>query len=245
MATAPTHHKTPFEKWKDTIDGALTSTAWDEYDCDIMRIANEFNRHLASTQGFKTLDWKLVKAMVWTETGGPSDPSWKSRPMQIGNPGDPGLRALFAIQGGGALIIPPTLKQSLTRASAIATPVMNIRAGAAYLLMRFANFGYTTVIEGPVSHYVVRPGDSFDKIAKIDHSTVPTLQHLNPGIQTLHPKQVIEVQKASLVKIITGWRPITTTTIAHRYNVGDTDYAKKLEYCLSVMNQAKRDAKCN
>ena len=244
MATAAKHHKTPFEKWKETIDAALTSSTWDEYDCEIMRVANEFNHYLAKTPGFKPLDWRVVKAMIWTETGGPSDSSWTSRPMQIGNPGDPGLRALLSGRDGGELIIPPALKQTLTATSAIATPVMNIRAGTAYLLMRFASYGYRTVTQGPVSDYIVQPGDSFDKIAREDHSTVQTLQRLNPGVHTLHAKQVIEMQKASLEKIITGWHPITTTTIAHKYNVGDTHYSRKLEYCLSVMSKTKRDAKC-
>lgn len=235
------HRKTAFQA---TIDDALTNAAWDAYDCDIMLIANEFNRHLANTPGFKVLNWQIIKAMVWTETGGPTDASWRSRPMQIGNPGDPGLKALFSGREGGELIIPPSLNGRLNATSATAMPLMNIRAGTAYLLMRFAKFGYVTVAEGPVSPYTVHAGDSFTKIAHAYGSTVQTLQQLNPHIRFLRPKHTILFQKAKLQKVVTGWNSVTTFTIARKYNRGDPEYARKLEYSLAVMRQVKRVVKC-
>ncbi|HEX4966763.1 MAG TPA: LysM peptidoglycan-binding domain-containing protein [Thermoanaerobaculia bacterium] len=237
----PVDDKTGFEK---TIDGALTDSAWDEYDCDLMKIVRQFNQYLAQTPGFKPLDWILVKAMIWTETSGPSKKAWKTKPMQIGNPGDPGLLALFSRSGGGDLIIPPVFKPELTAASATTKPLMNIKAGIAYLLMRSATFDYKTFLQGAISNYKVLPGDSFAKIARRQHSTTETLQRLNPSVNILHPKEIIKFQEAVTKMVITNWNPITTATIAGRYNVGDDDYAKKLEYCLAVMGRIKRTIKC-
>jgi hypothetical protein len=243
MATAVQHKPTAFDKWKQTINSALTNSKWDEYDCFVIVTANQFNQYLKSTSGFKQLEWKIIKAMIWTETGGPSDPSWKSRPMQIGNPGDKGLAALFSGKEGGDLIMPPSLK--MTAASATASPQGNIQAGVAYLLMRSAKYGFKTVSNGPISDYVVKPGDSFAKIAQQGGSTAQWLEQLNPTVHILHPKQTIKFQKAKLQKIVTGWNPITTTTIAHKYNVGDPNYAKKLDYCLDIMKKANRTPTCN
>jgi hypothetical protein len=43
-------------------------------------------------------------------------------------------------------------------------------------------------------------------------------------------------------KIITRWDLPTPRNIAARYNVGDPDYAKKLEYCLSIIRKAQETA---
>ena len=128
----PEKPKTSYEKWQDTINQSITNGDWDGYDCDIMKIVGEFNRHLSGTKGYVPLNWKIIKAMVWTETGGPANASWNSRPMQIGNPGDPGLQALLSNKEGGELIIPSDIKHTLTIASAISSPQMNIRAGSTY-----------------------------------------------------------------------------------------------------------------
>jgi hypothetical protein len=36
-----------------------------------------------------------------------------------------------------------------------------------------------------------------------------------------------------------GWKPITTNNIAKYYNVGDSMYAKKLDYALAVIRKGK------
>ncbi|HEX8886193.1 MAG TPA: hypothetical protein VF797_17035 [Noviherbaspirillum sp.] len=92
----------------------MSDRRWHAYDCDIQAAVSRFNRHLTGTPNYFSLDWRLVKAMVWTESGGPSNRAWTTRPIQIGNPGDPGLRALFSDKEGGSLILPPDLKDRLT-----------------------------------------------------------------------------------------------------------------------------------
>ncbi|MFH7811484.1 MULTISPECIES: hypothetical protein [Acetobacter] len=96
--------KTGFEKWQDTINESRYSDRWNAYDSDIKNIVNEYNRYLINTPNYRPLDWKIIKAMIWVETGGPDNPSWRSRPMQIGNTQDPGLKAFFLIMREAILL---------------------------------------------------------------------------------------------------------------------------------------------
>lgn len=69
--------------------------------------------------------------------------------------------------------------------------------------------------------------------------------NLNAGIQTLRAGQTLRYRKAAVQKIIVRWNMASLTAIASRYNVGDPDYAKKLEYCLNVMRATKtEERKC-
>lgn len=65
------------------------------------------------------------------------------------------------------------------------------------------------------------------------------MQKLNPAAHVLRPGQVLKYQKASLKKVITGWKLITTSNIAICYNVGDSMYAKKLDYALTLIREGK------
>jgi hypothetical protein len=245
---AQTHTKSSQELWQDTINAALTDPQWNEYDCDIQRIVGQFNRHLVGTANYMALDWKLLKAMVWTESGGPKNRAWRDNPVQIGNPGDPGLAALFSKNEGGGLVIPPELQRTMTIASVRASPQMNIGAGVAYLLMRHAKYDFATVpdpLDKATYDVVLKAGDNLDKISKLNGTTIATLQRLNAGISILRPGQTLKYQKASIKKVITKWTAISTISIARLYNVGDPNYATKLNFCLSVMQASKpREASC-
>lgn len=91
---------TGFEKWQDGINRAVGDSKWNAWDCEIRMAVDEYNRHLSGTSGYRPLDWQLIKAMIWVETGAESK-KWRSNPIQIGNPGDPGLRSLLAGNEGG------------------------------------------------------------------------------------------------------------------------------------------------
>jgi hypothetical protein len=238
--------RSSYELWQATIDASLKDPRWHLYDCDLQRIAAEFNRHLCGKGGYFPLDWRMIKAMVWTESGGPNNPAWRNNPMQIGNSGDPGLAALLSGKEGGDLIMPAEIKRTLTTTSVRSSAQMNIFAGIAYLLMRTARFGIATVPDDKdrkIYEVVVKTGDSLHKIARANGSTVDTLKKLNPGAFVLKPGHMLKYQKADIQKIIVGWDMVTTSTIATRYNVGDPAYAKKLTYCLAVMR--KREATGN
>jgi hypothetical protein len=243
MMTQPAAAKTrsSYELWQDTIDTSLKDPRWHLYDCDLQRIVAEFNRHLSGKGGYFPLDWRIIKAMVWTESGGPNNPAWHNNPMQIGNSGDPGLAALLSGKEGGDLIMPAEIKRTLTTTSVRSSPQMNIIAGIAYLLMRLARFDIATIPDNKdhkVYEVLVKPGDSLDKVARANASTVDTLKKLNPGAFFLKPGQTLKYHKAAIQKIIVGWNMVTTSTVAARYNVGDPAYAKKLNYCLATMRKS-------
>jgi hypothetical protein len=234
-------HKSGFDRWKDTIDTALTDRRWHEYDCDIQQVVDEFNRYLADTAGFRALDWRIVKAMIWTETGGPKNPAWRSNPMQIGNPGDPGLRALLFGDEGGDLVLPPEMKKRLIGTNIRGNPAMNMRAGVGYLLMRLAHYRIGTVQDPSDSNVYtleVRRGDSYATLARANGTTVDTLKRLNHGAAPLGPGQTLRYQKASVGKKIASWDLPTSQRIAIRYNVGDKEYSTKLDYCLTVIRKS-------
>ena len=232
--------RSSYEMWQDTIATSMKDLQWHSYDCDLQRIVATFNRHLSGKGGYFPLDWRLIKAIIWTESGGPKQRAWRNNPMQIGNSGDPGLAALLSGKEGGDLIMPDDLKRALTTTSVRSSAQMNISAGVAYLLMRMARFDIATVPDGKdqkVYEVVVTAGDSLEKIARTNGTTIGMLKKLNPGTSILKPGQTLKYQKAAIQKIIVGWDMVTTSTIAKRYNVGDPAYAKKLNYCLAVMHK--------
>jgi hypothetical protein len=200
---------------------------------------DEYNRHLSGIAGYRPLDWQLIKAMLWVESGA-ADSEWNSKPMRIGVSGDPGLASLLSGNEGGDLILPPAWKGQLTMGSVRSMPAHNIRAGIGYLLMKTAHYEYRSVSNADVKIYevIVKPGDSLDKIAKAQASTVDALRKLNPTATVLRPGQALKYQKASVQRVITSWRQISTTLIAQRYNGGgDFNYAAKLDYALKAMQK--------
>ncbi|GAB2878899.1 hypothetical protein GCM10027093_12860 [Paraburkholderia jirisanensis] len=233
--------KTAFEKWQDGLSEAPEDARWNAWDCEIRTIVNEYNRHLAGTAGYSPLNWQYIKAMLWVETGADSR-EWKRKPMQIGVPGDPGVTSFLSGKEGGDLILPSLWKGRLTTGSVRTIPTHNIQAGVGYLLMRMAFFDYRTVPDADVKVYEVnvKPGDSFEKIAKANGSTPDVLRRLNPAASVLRPGQTLKLQKASVAFVITGWRTVSTVSIAQRYNGGgDPNYAKKLDYALNLVRNGK------
>ncbi len=236
--------KSDYEKWKDTIDGGLKDDKWNGHDNIIKATVDKFNLHLAGVAGYMPLDWVLIKAMVWVESGAEHS-AWKTMPMQIGVAGDPGLRALLHGKEGGDLILPPTIRGEMTENSVRTLPEHNIRAGIGYLLMRMAYFEYQNVYEANSAEYEikVKAGDNLSKIADEQQSTVAALQELNPRVGMLRPGQTLKCRKASIQQVITKWRSITSQMIQQRYNGnGDPNYAKKLDYVLSALRKGQGES---
>ncbi|MCA8038011.1 LysM peptidoglycan-binding domain-containing protein [Burkholderia arboris] len=93
-------------------------------------------------------------------------------------------------------------------------------------------------VDVKIYEVIVKPGDNLDKIAKAQASTVDTLRKFNPTAAVLRPGQTLKYQKASVQRVITSWRQISTTLIAQRYNGGrDINYATKLDYVLKAMQK--------
>ncbi|MCE2564077.1 LysM domain-containing protein [Komagataeibacter sp. FNDCF1] len=237
MAIQPSSaNRSPFDKWKDGIDAAGRSPVqWNAWDSEIRRTVDEYNRHLSNTPGYHPLDWRWIKAIIWVETGAHS-PAWNRQPMQIGNPGDPGLTSLLSGKEGGDRIMPPAWKGRLTVGSARSNPVDNIRAGVGYLLMRMANFRMDTVVD-PNARIekitVTASNNNLWHIARNTGTTVKNLQSLNPGITPaqLKPGMELKYQKASEQRVIFGWKTISASTVADLYNHANIyDYTRKLNY---------------
>jgi hypothetical protein len=227
-----------FEGWKAGIDRA--DGEWDHYDSVVMRVVGEYNVQLRDTPGFFPVDWRLVKAMLWTESGANVD-AWRTKPLQIGVGPDPGLRALLLGQEGGDLILPPCVV--LTTSNVLTNPHANIRAGVGYMLIRMANYGFATMPDdSSVFSVSAGPGDSFSALARKHRSTVDTLQKLNPGIRSIRAGQILKCQRASVRKTIVGWKTFDVNTVARRYNgngqpTGDSFYARKLEYAMIAIKK--------
>lgn len=237
--TAPS---TSLDRWKFGIDRA--DADWDIYDCRIQSVVAEYNRHLSSSTGYVPLDWKVVKTMLWVETGAGSS-EWKSKPMQIGNRDDPGLASLLLGNEGGDLIIPPSMRPYMSIQGAKVEPLQNIRAGVGYLLMRMASYAYKSVLDADARVYEVAagPGDNLDRIAKAQGSTLETMKKLNPSVRVVHAGDVLKYQKASVRRVITGWNTLSASGVAQRYNRGDPAYASKFQYATRAVVQ-RRDAAC-
>jgi hypothetical protein len=238
MADQP---RTGFQKWQDGINRAVSDPQWNRYDCELQNAVNEFNQHLTGVANYVPLDWQMIKAMLWVESGASSN-EWMTKPMQIGVVGDPGLTSLLTGNEGGDLILPPLWKSQLTVASVRAIPEHNIRAGIGYLLMRMATFEYRSVLDADtrIQSIKVQPGDNLDKIAKAQGSTVEILKKLNPVAVVLRSGQVLQFQKASVQRVITGWRVLTSDLLQLRYNGGgDPSYSKKIDYALGLVRQGK------
>jgi LysM repeat protein len=121
----------------------------------------------------------------------------------------------------------------------VSTPETNVEAGVAYLLMRAATSVVKSVpdpldIKG--SEITVKAGDSLEKIAKANSTTVDMLKALNPGAGAMiRPGQVLKSKKATMQRKISSWAQITTEFVARTYNTSDPLYKRKLDYCLSIM----------
>jgi len=244
MANDQTSSRNGFDKWQDGINNAVGNARWNSWDCEIQGAVNEYNRHLAGTPGYLPLDWRIIKAMIWVETGA-NNTEWKTRPMQIGVPGDPGLASLFSGVEGGQLIMPSSMKIRLTKESARSIPAHNIQAGTGYLLMRMANFEYRSVAakDSRIYEVIVKPGDTLDRIAKHHGSTIEIMKRLNPAAHILKPGQTLEYQKGAIQRVIKSWRHISTTSIAQRYNGGgDPHYARKLDHALNLLRNGKESS---
>lgn len=159
--------------------------------------------------------------------------------MQIGNAQDAGLMALLGDREGGDLVVPPSLRVTLSIHSVRTEPASNIRAGIGYLLMRMATFAFKSVVDADdkIHEVIVKDRDNLEKIAKTEGSTPEIMKKLNPSVHLLKAGQVLKYQKASVRKVITGWMPLTPSGIATRYNVGDPTYARKMDHALPAVRK--------
>ena len=233
--------------WTDTVAKGIEDDKWDEHDKTIAAEITDYNTRLASTKGCAQVDWKLIKAMLWTESSGPSNAAWKSRVLQIGNAGDKGWAALKAKEGAYSLIAPKDIADNPALLK-IETPKDNIRAAIAYLFTRMCNSDIQRVDDPKdkrVYEYKFEASDkNFTEISKKLGTIPEVLMAMNPGKErALRAGLVLKYVKSEKKRVITGWLPFTTIKVAERYNGGgDPSYSAKLAHVMGLFGKLKRKA---
>jgi hypothetical protein len=67
---------------------------------------------------------------------------------------------------------------------------------------------------------------------------------MNANSAALQIAQKLIFRKASIQRVITGWRPLTSQLALTRYNgEGDPNYARKLDHAMAVV-RAGKEVKC-
>jgi len=203
-----------------------------------------------------------IRAMIFVESGGPAGPSkgkmFDEFPMQVGyRKAD---KALGAMQAGvasakatqGAGIVPTPAVMGILRASlekngrAWLQGTANVRLGINYIFMlqvrQMKQVSKQKV--GPPELYVVGSGDSLEKIAKRQGSTVEAILLANLGVTktTLLKKgDKLEVPPAEHSPAMVFGDPPKENEVPDwlhkRYNVGDASYPAKLRYVMNAFRE--------
>lgn len=227
---------------------SLEDARWDEYDETIKKEVAYYNRKFSGTPGFKPLDWRLIKAMVWTEVlaGPKGNPTqWQKYPMQIGRfAADAGYLVVSTGRAdeGADLITSAEFRQEIQDKNKVVGHV-NVRAGIAYV--------YTRAIKGKVSSrevidnaqvesYTVQRTDNkgLDDIAKRFQTTSDNIVRNTPGITkttVLRIGQQLFYQKAHLERFISGWNDWETTIKSYNSEAGDPKYKDKISRAYQII----------
>lgn len=221
---------------------SLTDPRWNEYDATIQKEVSFYNEKFKNTPEYKPLDWRLTKAMVWTEVlaGPKGDPTqWTKYPLQIGRfSADAGYSVVKSGSENSDLITTPQLR---TQIQSNVTGNNNIRAGIAYL--------YTIAIRGKVAfrevvenqlvrEYTIEKSDTIEKLVKKLGTTKENIiknSGLNEAdIGNLSLGQKINYQKAHSERYIAGWRD-WKTAIKDYNGGGDPNYMSKFEKAYQII----------
>lgn len=241
----------------DTMTAAVADPAAADYDDVLKAEIAACAKRFKGTPGFPDpLDWRLFKAQLLVESGGPKGRVWKGRVMQIGNSGDPGLAVVrAAVRGdtahaeGADLVLPADLKSAMKDPKqSIDQPALNLRVALCYLFARMLkgirDENEIDPTRPPGAHKVIG-GESWWSIAGHYGIKVKDLQDLNSSAVTrgLFAGMELHVRWGRHVRELTGWRPFDYATIAARYNGGgDTQYAEKLEFVHKLLTAPPKPA---
>ena len=205
---------------------------WNLYDGHIVLTLAVYANHLRDAGGgFPFLDWRLVKAQIWVESGA-TDSHWYTAPMQIGVNDDPGLNNLLT-SPHGKLIMPPQFAMALRGGGVAQVGRLNIIAGIGYMLRRLANFGQ-------VRSYTSDPFTAFGGPRRT--STGLPSSPWRPSLPDFMNRPHVSAeprQHATYSLGITGWKPFSFAYLAGPgYNGGgDGYYSGKLKFCYDLVRQ--------
>lgn len=247
------------EEWKSGREKAIGNPDWYIYDNTIRKLVSEINQHLSMSKNieqYKPLDWKLIKAMIWTETGANS-PAWKTRTMQIGNIGDDGILEVTvpARPRKYNIIVPKSWDKYLKNKSDMIknNPEHNIRAGISLLMIKMSETEKDKTVyddEKEYTYEIVKGDRGYSTIATKIGTTQGVLTKLN-GDKIIHPGDILKYKKSHIEQYIPGWFLFTPKNIHIQYNVdpakakpgheGDPYYEDKLKftYALIIADEKK------
>ena len=172
--------------WKRTVKDAVGNREWDKFDSVIKSEVHFIERKLNTYkhEGARpSVDWKFIKALMWTESGGPKNKNdgWTKRPMQIGNPEDGRNSGLYTVKRGdecSRLIIAEDLKIALS-AERHNEPEINVRTGIIYfyvmLIKSCKKLSERDPKDKKVYTYIMKQGDILRSIAISQGTTVEIL----------------------------------------------------------------------
>ena len=216
--------------------------SWNAYDQDTQNIVSQYNDYLRGTPGYQSLDWQLIKAMLWVETSPTApDNQWDTAPMQSANKGDSGWSDIMNNGDKMSLIVPLNLR------SAVASPNLraadNIAAGVGYLLYRAAEFGSQTQVDkNDIKSVVVSHGDSLYSIARKVGTTEQVLRDMNSHAP-LYPLKVgikLNYAPAKTVTVITGWQSIDPQSTYRLYNANRRGaYGEEVQFTYDLIRKNK------
>lgn len=220
---------------------SLADSRWNEYDETIKNEIALYNQRLSGTNGFMPLDWRIVKAMVWTEVlAGPkgNQAQWQKYPLQIGRfSADLGYAAVKSGGENSDLITSGELRAAI---SSDVTGKNNIKAGIAYLYTIAVRNKIVRreVIDGSqIETYTIQKTDR-DGLAGIAKRLGTTVENIvkNSSLQNpakLDVGQVLKYQKAHVERFINGWNDWQETVKA--YNGGDAAYMEKFNRAYQII----------
>lgn len=229
---------TPAEVMIEPGRGTVTTLArhpfidkrWSHYDDAIKNEVAKYNGFFSKYPGFVPLDWRWVKAMIWGRElkAGPDERKgrWWTRPMQIGNPGDPALDQLRAGNEGSGIFVDDKLRKQLKTQPVVGD--LNIKAGIAWLYTKLIkSLKHESVIDNPaLKTYELKPRQSLQSLVQkkngkqILKTTLEELYRENGLNQTTAksrrpgPLKYREAHEAEYIESLNDWN--TATQNYHR-----------------------------
>ncbi|MBI4749435.1 MAG: LysM peptidoglycan-binding domain-containing protein [Acidobacteria bacterium] len=210
---------------------------WDKHDGIIQKIVAEMNQTFQAKHydllPFIPLDWKIIKAMIWVESSGPS---WQSRytgvkpapafygprPIQFGNSGDPGLSVIRDGAEHSHLISSTELRNELKKPM---NAELCIRGGVALVFHYAAIYENTRIIDSQeVRQDTVRKKDTLSKIAARNRTLVEEITQTSKISEntTLQQGQTVWFRPAHREWILNGWKAWWVAVT--KYNGGGDPY---------------------
>ncbi len=234
---------------------SLEDSRWNEYDETIKKEVTYYNQKFSGRgDGFVPLDWRYVKAMLWTEClAGPgsvknikAQNEWNGSPMQIGRrAADAGYIVVSGKSNDSDtertfFVTPTELRQAIQGKSKMVGH-LNVRAGIAYLyivaIVSMVDKPQDTIDDTTVLTYTYQKSDKgLDSIAKKLGTTSRNIA-ANSGItltSILHAGDILRYQKAKADRVPSGWVN-WKIAIVDKYNYGDPLYELKVDNAYRII----------